>query len=163
MSTNKGPYQQWLQGNQQPLKKKGNGHPIHISNWISECTGRLALSDKQVATQANLPELQRLKVTNAHKIIYPGKNHIGWWDLKQLMDHTQNVVDIFEYLHPDTVGVWLFDCSLAHEGLAIDALNVNKMNVNPGGKQKHLQSTRQFPTQTWTSGHMQHATRHGIS
>ena len=42
-------------------------------------------------------------------------------------------------MHP--TGVWLFDCSLAHEGLAVDALNVNNMNVNPGGKQKLLRDT----------------------
>jgi hypothetical protein len=141
VSTNEGPCWQWLQGNQQPLKKKSNGHPIHISDWISEHTGRLALLDEQVAAQANLPELQQLKVTNARKIIYPGKNHNGWWDLKQLMDQTQNAVDIFEYLHPNKVGVWLFDCSLVHEGLATDTLNVNNMNVNPSYKQKHLWST----------------------
>ncbi|KIM87773.1 hypothetical protein PILCRDRAFT_48496, partial [Piloderma croceum F 1598] len=80
-------------------------------------------------------------VTDARRIIYPGKNHDGWWDLKQLMDQTEDAVDIFEHLHPDKVGVWLFDCSSAHEGLAADALNVNNMNVNPGGKQKHLRST----------------------
>jgi len=62
--------------------------------------------------------------------MYPRKNHDGWWDLKQLMDQTKNTLDIFEYLHPDKVGVWLFNCSLAHKGLAADTLNVNNMNVN---------------------------------
>jgi hypothetical protein len=57
------------------------------------------------------------------------------------MDQTQDAVDIFKHLHPNKVGVWLFDCSSAHEGLAADALNVNNMNFNPGGKQKHLHST----------------------
>ena len=57
------------------------------------------------------------------------------------MDQIHDAIDIFEYLHPDKVGVWVFDCSSAHEGLAADALNVNNMNVNPGGKQKHLRST----------------------
>ena len=65
VSTNNGPCKQWLQGNQQPLKKKGNGRPIHISNWISERTGHLALSEEQIAAQANLPESQRLRVTDA--------------------------------------------------------------------------------------------------
>ena len=60
VSTNDGPRKQWLQGNKQPLKKKGNGHAIHISDWISERTGHLALSDEQVAAQANLPESQHL-------------------------------------------------------------------------------------------------------
>src|SRR5882762_8141729 len=37
--------------------------------------------------------------------------------------------------------LWAFDCSSAHEGLASDALNVNKMNVNPGGKQTLMRDT----------------------
>jgi hypothetical protein len=50
-------------------------------------------------------------------------------------DLTQDPVDMltldagFEYLHPNKVGVWLFDCSSAHKGLAMDTLNVNNMNV----------------------------------
>ena len=139
--TNDGSRRQWLKNGQQPLKKKGNGRVIHISDWICERTGRLALSEEQIAEQAKLPEGEWLKVTGARKIIYRGKNHDAWWDLSQLISQTKNAVDIFEYLHPDKVGIWLFDCSSAHEGLATDALNVNSMNVNPGGKQKPLRTT----------------------
>ena len=139
--TNDSCRQQWLKNGQQPLKQKGNGHAIYISDWICETTGRLALSPEQIVEQANLPEDQRLKVTDARKIIYPGKNYDAWWDLSQLVEQTKNAVDIFEYLHPNKVGIWLFDCSSAHEGLAADALNVNNMNVNPGGKQKPLRNT----------------------
>jgi hypothetical protein len=35
----------------------------------------------------------------------------------------------------------VFGCSSAHEGLAADALNVNNMNVHPGGKQTIMQDT----------------------
>jgi hypothetical protein len=35
----------------------------------------------------------------------------------------------------------VFDRSSAHEGFAEDALNINNMNVNPGGKQKKLRDT----------------------
>ena len=141
VNVNEGPRRRWLKGDQQPLKKKGNGRAIHICGWICETTGHLRLSDEQVAAQSELPEAQRLKVTDSCKIIYPGKNHDGWWDLKQLMDQMTHAIDIFEYLHPDKVAIWLFDCSSAHEGLAEDALNVNNMNVNPGGKQRHLRTT----------------------
>jgi hypothetical protein len=101
----------------------------------------LKLSDEQIAAQSKLPKSQCLKVTDSRKIIYLGKNHDAWWDLKQLMDQMQHAVNIFEYLHPDKVGIWLFDCSSAHEGLAEDALNINNMNINPGGKQHHLRPT----------------------
>jgi len=104
-------------------------------------TGWLALSPEQVEAQLLLPEHSHLQVTDARKIIYPGKNHDTWCDLNQLRDQTMDAVDIFEYLHLNKVGIWIFDCSSAHEGLAADALNVNNMNVNPGGKQKHLHTT----------------------
>jgi hypothetical protein len=104
-------------------------------------TGQLALTPEQIADQMALPEAEWLRVFDACKIIYPGKNHNAWWDLEQLREQTIDAVNIFEYLHPDKVGVWLFDCSLAHEGLAVDALNVNNMNVNPRGKQKLLRDT----------------------
>jgi hypothetical protein len=136
--TNDYPRRMWLKGDQQPLKKKGNGRGIHVSDWICETTGRLALTLEQIAAQADLPEEARLKITDARKIVYPGKNHDAWWDLEQLMTQTKGAVDIFEYLHPNKVGIWVFDCSSAHEGLATDALNVNNMNVNPGGKQKPM-------------------------
>jgi len=135
---NDGPCKQWLQGNQQPLKKKGNRCLIHISDWISKCTGCLALSEEQIVAQAKLPKSQRLRVTDAQRIIYPRKNHDGWWDLKQLMDQTEDAVDIFKHLHPDKVGVWLFYCLSAHEGLAADALNVNKYECQSWWQAKAL-------------------------
>ena len=135
-NTNDHPRRLWLKNNQQPLKKKGNGHGVHISDWICETTGRLKLSEEQITQQLQLPPEARLKATDARKIIYPGKNHNAWWDLAQLMDQTEIAVDIFESLHPNKVGIWLFDCSSTHEGLAADELNVHNMNVNPGGKQR---------------------------
>ena len=122
----------WMQKKQQPLKKKGNGWGIHICGWVSEETGHLRLPDEQIAAQAALP------VTNSHVIIYTGKDFNDWWDLKQLMDATVHAINIFEHMHPGKVGVFLFDCSSTHKGLAPDALNINSINVNPGGKQKHL-------------------------
>ena len=39
------------------------------------------------------------------------KYHNTWWDLEQLW--TQIVdANIFEYLHPDKIGVWLFNLVL---------------------------------------------------
>ena len=101
----------------------------------------MRLSDKQIAAQALLPEDQRLEITDSRKIIYPGKGFDDWWDLKQLMDAMVHTINIFEVTHPGKVGVFLFNCSSAHEGLAADALNINKMNINSGEKQAHLRST----------------------
>jgi hypothetical protein len=139
--TNDGPCCTWLKGDEQPLKSKGKGCGIHVADWICETTGRLALTPEQIADQMALPKAERLRVFDACKIIYPGKHHDAWWDLEQLRAQTIDAVNIFEYLHPDKIRVWLFNCSSAHEGLTADALNANNMNVNPGGKQKFLWDT----------------------
>ena len=140
-NVNEQPRKVWLKDGQQPLRKKGKGRAIMISDWICETFGRLCLSEEQIADQAKLPEAERLRVTDARRIIYPGKNHDKWWDLEQLKDQIKDAVDIFEYLHPGAVGVWVFDCSSSHEGLASNALNVHNMNVNPGGKQTLMRNT----------------------
>ena len=139
--TNDGQHCQWLHGKQQPIKMKGNGRGVHICGWISEQTGHLRLSEEQIAAQAKLPPDQQLKVTDSWVIIYPGKGHDDWWDLKQLMAAMVHTIAIFEATHQGKISIFLFDCSSAHEGFAADALEVNKMNINSGGKQPHLQST----------------------
>ena len=62
-----------------PLRKKGQGRAIHVSDFIVEHTGWLTLSPAQVEENAKCPSAEWLKVTDAHEIIYPGKNHIGFW------------------------------------------------------------------------------------
>ncbi|TDL14382.1 hypothetical protein BD410DRAFT_817185 [Rickenella mellea] len=131
----------WLETGQQPLRKKGNGRAIHVSDFLCEPTGRLKLSEAQIAEQLKLAPESRLAVTDARKIIFPGKNHDKWWDLPQLMTQLEKAVDIFEAMFPNAIGVWAFDCSSAHEAFAPDALNVNNMNVNPGGKQTLMHDT----------------------
>ena len=138
---NDGQHHQWLQGKQQPIKMKGNGRGVHICGWISKQTGHLRLSEEQIATQAKLLPDQQLKVTDSWVIIYLGKGHDDWWDLKQLMVAMVHMIAIFEATHWGKIGIFLFDCSSAHEGFAADALEVNKMNINSGGKQPHLRST----------------------
>lgn len=137
-NVNEGPRRRWLQSGQQPLKKKGNGRAIHISGWICETSGHLRLSEEQIEAQKSLPKDLQLTVTESRKIIYPGKNHDAWWDLAQLMEQLEHAVEIFEHLNPGKTGVWMFDCSAAHEGFAKDALNVSNMNIRPGGVQHHL-------------------------
>ena len=68
-------------------------------------TGQLALALEQIADQMALPEAEWLHVFDAHKIIYPGKNHNTWWDLEQLQAQTIDAVNIFKYLHPDKIRV----------------------------------------------------------
>ena len=66
---------------------------------------------------------------DARKIIYPGKNADAWWDMAQLLMQINDAIPIFEYLHPEAIGIWVFDCLSAHKALADDALNMKNMNI----------------------------------
>ena len=136
-------HEMWLKEGEQPLRQKGNGRAIHVSDFVTErsSTGRLSLSEDELQTHSSLPTEEQLSCTDARKIIYPGKNHDKWWDMEQLLEQTAGAVDVFEYLFPDAVGVFVFDCSSSHEAFGKDALNINNMNVKPGGKQARMHDT----------------------
>ena len=68
-----------------PLRKKGQGRAIHISDFIVEETGRLRLSDAQINVNSALPPGERLEWVDAHEIMYPGKNYEGWWNMEKLV------------------------------------------------------------------------------
>ena len=56
----------------------------------------------------------------------------------------ERAVDIAEIKYPKEDGwrhVWVFDHSSCHAAMADDSLDVNKMNVNPGGKQRVMRDT----------------------
>ena len=39
----------WVKDGKMPLRKKGNGKAIHVSDFITEETGRLSLTEEQVS------------------------------------------------------------------------------------------------------------------
>ena len=133
----------YLAEGQNVLRQKGNGHAIHVSDFLDKksLTGRLSLLHEQLLEHEKLKPECKLKVTDACKIIYPGKNSDRWWDMSQLLEQLEKAIDIFEYIHPGAVGVFVFDCSSAHEALSEDALNVNNMNIKPGSKKARLHDT----------------------
>jgi len=57
------------------------------------------------------------------------------------LDQIKDAVDIFEWKHPNVVTIFVLNCSTNHNAQAPDALNVNNMNINPGGKQTHFHDT----------------------
>jgi hypothetical protein len=128
----------WLAQDQQPIQKKGGGWAIHVSDFISETVGRIKLTPELILDQLQLPQDLCLPEFEARKIIYPGKGFDDWWSLKQLIKQIEITISIFQITHPNCVGVFVFDRSSTHEGFAEDALNVNHMNIKPGGKQKVL-------------------------
>ena len=56
----------------------------------------------------------------------------------------KSAVEMAEVKYPKDEGwrhVWVFDHSSCHAAMADDALDANKMNVNPGGKQRKMRET----------------------
>ena len=143
-----------------------------------------------------LPKVEQLYIFDAHKSIYPGETMSPHLVGSQAAPGTNYGCYQYIWILASWLRVWLFDCSLAHEGLSADAhkcrdwqglalggnvpwypwypmvtltlglgvgvvrgksgsmalgtlgftpaipyLNVNNLNVNPGGKQKLLQDT----------------------
>ena len=60
------------------------------------------------------------------------------------MAQMEKAVEIAEVKYPKSSGwrhVWFFDHSSCHAAMADDALDVNHMNVKPGGKQRIMRDT----------------------
>ena len=60
----------WIPNGEQLLRKKGNGRSIHVSDFLTDIGGRLALSD-EIQISDNFPR-------EACIIMHPGKNNDGW-------------------------------------------------------------------------------------
>jgi len=46
---------EWVAGGKQPLRQKGRGRIIHVSDFIIECAGRLCLTESEQEAQMKLP------------------------------------------------------------------------------------------------------------
>lgn len=68
-----------------PLREKGQGCVIHISDFIVKHIGQLTLSPAQYEENIKLPIGEQLEFIDACEIIYPGKNHNHFWIKKKLV------------------------------------------------------------------------------
>src|SRR5260221_14661212 len=77
---------------EQPLKKKGNGCAIHVSDFVTE-RGHLMLSEEEEAINNQHMLNMRVK-PDAQVIMYPGKGHDAWWDGPQLLKQVCSYVTV---------------------------------------------------------------------
>lgn len=135
----------WAPLGQPPLRKKGQGKSIMVSDFLLETIGRLKLTEQESLLNSNIP-------SEARKYLKPGKNEEGWWTAEHLISQVIDcAIPIFEVLYPNAVAVFAFDNSTNHGAMAKDALYVMNMNVNPGGKQALMRSTSFGPNETFQS------------
>ena len=123
------------------MKSKSKGVGIMISDFIDNHNGFLALTDAEYeSAKVSYPNIKKY----ARDFLEYGENKEGYWNLSRFMAQIQRAVQIAEIKYPKDQGwrhCWIFDNSSCHNAMADDALNVNKMNVNPGGKQRILRDT----------------------
>ncbi|KAJ8507050.1 hypothetical protein ONZ45_g10532 [Pleurotus djamor] len=120
----------WLREGENVLRKKGRGRLIHISDFVTEVSGRLVIrnADGEI-------------VEDARTIIYPGTNGDAWWDHEQLLSQVERAIAIFNKAHPGKQALFIFDQSSAHATLGPDALRAFDMNKSNGGKQRRQKDT----------------------
>ena len=125
----------WAKSGELPLRKKGNGRSIMVSEFLTEAYGRLCLSDEQVFDHRNVPKEARV-------YLQPGKNQEGYWTSEHLINQVKTkAIPIFEAMFPNCIGLFAFDNSSNHAAFKSDALVASKMNLKPGGKQPKMKDT----------------------
>ncbi|KAG0140696.1 hypothetical protein CROQUDRAFT_52860, partial [Cronartium quercuum f. sp. fusiforme G11] len=105
---------------------------------------RLEMRDKKnQEKQRDMRKLNLTYLTEKQGIEYCSVLFQSWWDMNQLINQIVPwlTLPIFKVLHPNCQGVFIFDCSSAPKAYGPLALQVQNMNLGPGGKQGHLQNT----------------------
>lgn len=154
--SNDGETHSWHKEGRAPLPKKSRGQSLMVSAFISELDGVLAFehdpldeadpglegtvtSNKNRSTaKRKVGEVAEQEPRSALRIIHAGKGRDGYWCGKDVAEQFREAIRIHKARHPDYVGLWAFDNSSNHGLYAHDALQVSKMNLNPGGEQAKL-------------------------
>ena len=113
---------------------------IMVSDFIEEYSGYLSLASDELDTARTLdPNFPQ----KARELFEYGAAREGYWTGEKFMLQLGKAFKIVEFKYnPDEFTVvWLFNQSSCHKAFASDALNVNNMNVKPGGKQAVMHDT----------------------
>ena len=80
----------------------------------------------------------------AREFLEYGETREGYWTRDRFVAQMEKAVEIAEVKYPKSSGwryVWVFDHSSCLAAMADDTLDVNHMNVKPGGKQRIMRDT----------------------
>lgn len=118
----------WIEDGKPPLRPKGDGNSIMISQFLCPCHGVMTVTPEQARENG-------WDFTSTGAMIYIGKNRDGYWDHSLLIDQFQNrVIPLFNFLHPNKTAIFAFDNSQCHHKMAYDALKVNTLKLSDGSK-----------------------------
>ena len=111
-----------------------------VSDFVDEYNGYLRLSDEEFDREKDSHSGLWKEARSFLKI---GAEYEGYWDSVKFLKQVEHSITIAELKYPKETHslIFLFDQSSGHKAFANDALNVNRMNVNPGGAQPRLRDT----------------------
>ena len=112
----------WGDNETNVLRQKSLGASIMVSDFIDEVSGYIRDDQDQA----------RIRLETHRE---------GYFTNELLLKQVERTVDIFERIHPEAIALFLFDNAPSHRKMADDALNADKMNVGPGGKQPKMRDT----------------------
>ena len=112
----------WGDESMNVLRQKSLGASIMVSDFIDEVNGFVRDKDGEARLQL---EIQK----------------DGYFNNDHLLGQVEKTINIFERVHPQARGLFLFDNAPSHKKLADDALNADRMNVHPGGMQPVMRDT----------------------
>ncbi|SAM08083.1 hypothetical protein [Absidia glauca] len=116
---NDGQDKSWYADHENRLAKKGQGLSVMVSEYQCPCHG----------TMRDLRDLNNVKTSR--QLFYPGVNREGYWQRDDMVKQLNEVIPLFEYLHPGCQGVFVFDQSSNHNALPDDALYAPRMTLRP--------------------------------
>lgn len=124
-NSNDGRTKMWLAKDDAPLRKKGRGKGLMVSDFLTPSS-----------------RLKAPSLTEAGKMDYAAQTlEAGsgcWWNTEKLLEQVKEAEVIFGRAFPNFTGVWLFDNATSHASFAIDALSANAVALRPGGKQPKM-------------------------
>ena len=126
----------WAEKGTTVMRPKSKGSGIMVSDFIDEHNGFLQLTDKEYAcVKEQDPTIRKC----ACQLLEYGEARERYWTSEKFMAQLKEAVKIADAKYPKEDGwriVWIFDHSSCYAAMPDDALDVSKMNVNPGGKQR---------------------------
>ena len=110
-----------------------------VRDFITEYTGYLSFNDEEFQEACrNSPSIMEARVLWRY-----GVADQGYWDNDNFTEQVKVAAEITEVKFPSQTQdlVFIFDQSSGHTAFLEDALNVNRMNVKPGGQQPAMHDT----------------------
>ena len=130
----------WAEKGKQPIRPKGIGRGIMVSDFVDEFNGLLTLTAEEFERgKLMYPDLKK----KARVLLKYGVESEGYWNSEKFIKQVEDVIKIVNVKYPRNYYnvFWFFDHSSGHTAFAEDALNVNRMNVKPGGAQPRMRDT----------------------